>query len=56
MWTGVDGNVFNLLAVTTRTLKDVGMRDKAKEVQERVFKATSYEEAKSIMQEYVEVH
>lgn len=53
--TGEDGNIFNLLGKASRTLKQIGMRDKASEMAERVCKANSYNEALTIIAEYVEI-
>jgi len=52
---GADGNVFNLLGVCKGALSRAGMRDKAEEMQKRVFASGSYDEALSIMMEYVDV-
>lgn len=52
--TGTDGNVFALMGRVSRTLKNAGQRDKAKEMSERVMGAGSYYEALAIIQEYVE--
>lgn len=52
---GQDGNVFNLLGICSRALKKAGRFEEAKAMQERIFKAASYEEALAIMGEYVEI-
>jgi len=52
---GQDGNVFNLIGLANRALKDAGLRDQAKEMTEKCFAAHSYDEALAILQEYVEV-
>lgn len=52
---GSDGNVFNLIGVTARSLKMIGEDELAKEMQTRVMNSESYEEALSIMDEYVDV-
>ena len=39
-----------------KALKKAGLRENAKTMQERVFKSGSYEEALSIMGEYVHIH
>jgi hypothetical protein len=51
---GQDGNVFNLLGICCRALKKADQHEKAQELQKRVLKCGSYEEALSIMLEYVE--
>jgi hypothetical protein len=52
---GTDGNVFSLAAKVEQCLKKNGMGDKAIKMKERVFKATSYDQALLIFMEYVEV-
>jgi two-component SAPR family response regulator len=51
---GEDGNVFNLLGICIKALKRVGQYEEAQELQKRALKCGSYEEALSIMLEYVE--
>lgn len=53
---GKDGNIFNLVGIASRTLRENGLRDQASEMQNRVFKSGSYEEALSIIMDYVEVY
>ena len=48
-----DGNVFNLIGICSRSLKDAGYPDKAKEMTERVTSSKSYEDALARMCEYV---
>lgn len=50
---GANGNVYNLLAICQRALKDNGYNEEAKELYERVTNSESYDMALSIMQEYV---
>lgn len=52
---GQDGNVFNLVGIASRTLKDNGMATEAKEMSSRVFASGSYDEALSIIGEYVNI-
>jgi hypothetical protein len=52
---GENGNILNLMGIATRALKDARQPEKAKEMQEKIFTADSYEEALQIIQEYVEV-
>lgn len=52
---GADGNVFNLIGIASRSLKRAGQNDKATEMSERVMNSASYDEALSIIMEYVEV-
>ena len=50
---GQDGNVFNLIGVARKTLNANGFKDEAKEMSERVKASGSYNEALSIICEYV---
>ncbi|WP_035178599.1 hypothetical protein [Alkalihalobacterium bogoriense] len=52
---GEDGNIFSILGRVSRTLKENGKANEAKEVSERVMLSGSYDEALQIMMEYVEV-
>lgn len=50
---GANGNVYNLLAICQRALKDNGYNDEANELYKRVTNSESYDIALNIMQEYV---
>lgn len=52
---GEDGNVFNLMGIASKTLKRNGMQDEAKEMNSRIFDCESYNEALSIIGEYVNI-
>ena len=52
---GEDGNIFNLLGIASKTLKEAGLKDKADEMAARVYDSKSYMEALAIISEYVEV-
>lgn len=52
--TGQDGNVFNLIGVAANALRKAGQPDQAKEMTDRVFSASSYDEALQIICEYVD--
>ena len=52
---GKDGNVFNLIAIVSKTLEKAGLKQQATEVTSKVMDAESYDEALRIMMEYVEV-
>lgn len=55
---GQDGNIFNLIAITRRTLKEHGMTDEANEMYSRIMvkgEADSYLAALNIIGEYVEI-
>ncbi len=51
---GANGNIFNLLGMASRTLRENGMREEAKEMQSRVAVSGSYSEALNVIGEYVE--
>ena len=52
---GADGNIFNLMGIASRTLKQNGMRDEAHEMCDRITKSGSYSEALGIIGEYVNI-
>lgn len=52
---GAGGNVFNLIGLAARALKQAGLRDEAKEMTARCMAAHSYDEALAIIAEYVEI-
>ncbi|MGA2434451.1 MAG: hypothetical protein ABSG25_04120 [Bryobacteraceae bacterium] len=52
---GQNGNIFNLIGIASRELKNNFQADKAKEMQTRCFSAKSYDEALQIIMEYVDV-
>lgn len=52
---GQDGNVFNLIGLASRALKRAGLNEQATEMCKKTFQAGSYDEALSIISDYVEV-
>jgi len=52
---GADSNIFNLIGLAVRTLKQAGKREDAIQMQERCWAAESYSEALFIIGEYVEI-
>lgn len=52
---GADGNIFNLLGIASRTLKENGLDDQAKEMWSRVTQSQSYDSALSIIGDYVNI-
>jgi len=53
---GENGNVFNLMGICSRALKDSGQSEKAKEMCNKITTtAKSYDEALAIMMDYCEV-
>ena len=51
---GQDGNIFNLIGIAARTLREYGMAAEAKEMSQRVMGCHSYHEALAVISEYVE--
>ena len=52
---GQDGNIFNLIGIAARTLREHDLKDQAKEMKDRVFACGSYGEALCIIGEYVNI-
>lgn len=52
---GQDGNIFNLMGIASRTLRQNGMADEAKEMCGRITSSGSYYEALGIIGEYVNI-
>lgn len=52
---GQDGNIFNLVGIAAKTLKRNGLAAEASEMTDKVFNSGSYEEALSIIGEYVNI-
>lgn len=52
---GADSNIFDLMGIAIRTLKEHGLQDQAKEMRERITQSNSYNEALCILGEYVNV-
>ena len=50
-----DGNIFNLMGIASRTLKQNGMKDEVHEMCSRIIKSGSYSEALGILGEYVNI-
>ncbi|SNV67271.1 hypothetical protein [Clostridium cochlearium] len=54
---GEDGNIFNLMGIAGRALKEAGQKKEADEMVDRITTtAKSYSEALAIISEYVEIH
>ena len=51
---GADGNIFNLIGISSRALKREGFYKEADELTTRVMESKSYDEALNIIMEYVE--
>ena len=52
---GQNGNIFNLIGIASRTLKQNGMAEQAKEMADRIYACGSYNEALCIIGEYVNI-
>ena len=53
---GEDGNIFYLMGIVSRTLKEAGEPEKADEMIKRITSdAKSYDEALAMLMEYVDV-
>jgi len=52
---GTDGNVFALMGKCTQALRKAGQAKEADQITEKIFNCGSYQEALTIMQEFVEV-
>ena len=52
---GQDGNIFNLIGIAARTLRENGMREEATKMTKRVTSSGSYSEALGIIGEYVNI-
>ena len=50
---GADGNIFNILGIASRTLKDNVMTEEAAEMYNRVTSSGSYDEALCIITDYI---
>lgn len=51
---GEDGNIFNVMGIASRALKNAGFKEESKEMIDRVTNSGSYEEALGIITEYIE--
>ena len=51
---GANGNIFNVLGIASKTLRENGMADAAQEMFDRASSSTSYDQALGIIMEYVE--
>jgi len=52
---GEDGNIFNLMGIASRTLRQNGMAQEAVEMRDRIRASGSYDEALCIIGEYVNI-
>lgn len=52
---GQDGNIFNLIGIASRTLREHGLDEQVQEMQERIYQSGSYHSALNILGEYVNI-
>ena len=52
---GEDGNIFNLINIVSKVLKNNDLHDEVKEMTDRIFNSRSYNEALRIISDYVEI-
>ena len=52
---GQDGNIFNLMGIASRTLKEHGMEEEAREMRSRIMDSGSYDKALVIIGDYVNI-
>ena len=52
---GEDGNIFNLMARASRTLRENDLSEEAAKIRERITSSGSYDEALCIIGEYVNI-
>lgn len=52
---GEDGNIFNLMGIASRTLKENGMSEQAREMRQRITQCQSYDSALSVIADYVNI-
>jgi len=52
---GEDGNIFNLINIVSKVLKNNYLHDEVKEMTDRIFNSRSYNEALRIISEYVDI-
>ena len=52
---GEDGNIFNLVGIACKALRNAGLYAEEKELRSRIWSAASYDDAICLIMEYVEV-
>lgn len=52
---GQDGNIFNLMGIASRTLKEAGLYDQAPQMRSRITQCQSYDSALAIIGDYVNI-
>lgn len=52
---GENGNIFNLVAIAVRVLRDNGKEKEADELNARIWDCETYEDALAVIGEYLEI-
>ena len=52
---GQDGNIFNLMGIASRTLRENGMAEEAKQMQREIIQCKSYDAALNVIGQYVNI-
>lgn len=52
---GENGNIFNLMALARKSLRDAGMNEEADALVHQVVRQKSYEDALNVISRYVEI-
>ena len=52
---GQDGNIFNLMGIASRTLRENGMAEEAKQIQQEITQCESYGAALNVIGQYVNI-
>lgn len=52
---GQDGNIFNLMGIASRALKQAGLEAEATKMRQEIMSCRSYDEALATIMDYVEV-
>lgn len=52
---GADSNIYDLMGIAARTLKDNGMKEEAAEMRQRIIDSGSYDNALCVIDEYVNI-
>lgn len=52
---GKNGNIYNLLALAQKALRENGFVEQSTEMRNKIFSCGSYDEALNVIQEYVDV-
>lgn len=53
---GQDGNVFNLMGICSKALKQAGQKEQSEKMTDEIFNSGSYDEALTIMRKYCDLY